>query len=90
MTTVDRKAPVRLAEAIRRSRAINLKLVDIIERGRIAEASPSTIYRWAQGSVDPRLSIYESVMLAVERTIAAEELKLRVLIAPREDEPRPA
>jgi len=76
--SIKDNAPRRLGQAIRRTEALNMRLKDILERGNITTASLSTIYRWANGTVDPRLSLYEAVMSAIESTIAAEEARLRI------------
>ena len=71
------KIPARLAAAIRRGEAINLNLAELLRRAHVPATVRSTVYRWADGSVDPKLSRFEAVMSAIEARLAIEEDKLR-------------
>ncbi len=73
----ERQIPARLQAAMRRGEEINLTLAELLRRAGVPAASRSTVYRWADGSVDPKLSRFDAVMSALEARLATEENKLR-------------
>ena len=54
-----------------------LTLVSMVGTPEVPATVRSTVYRWADGSVDPKLSRFEAVMSAIEARLAIEEDKLR-------------
>lgn len=69
--------PERLCTVADRAKALNLTLSLLMKRVGMSVPQQASVYRWANGAVDPQLSHYERVMAELEAQLKIEEARLR-------------
>lgn len=77
------QAPARLAAVAARAAAINLSLNAACLGAGIKTPHRTTIRRWADGSIDPRVSLFETTMAKLEQWLAAEEVRIAMNLGGR-------